>query len=272
MCESSNTPHWTRHFYYRAEHTRTTWKFRLGFLALVVVAAWLTRGWWTIAIARSLVCEANNAQSDAILVENFDPDYLVFERAARLQVAGIAPKALVPVLESRNPGVPNPVSTGIAEVMARQSRLAAWEALPIRDIEPITLNAAVQLREHLVREGVRSLLVVTGGFRSRRSTMVYRAVLGLAGIEVHCVPVFGRKTPESWTQSWHGIQEVVQQLVKLQYYRFYVVPILARTRHAADPPTSAPGAAHPARTPTASRGIPASGIWHREAISKVMAR
>lgn len=261
---------WRRYLFYTRTSTRTTWRFRLAALAVLVLAAAVTRNFWTAPLARSLVCVEEIVPSDVILVENFDPDYLVFERAARLQVAGIAPKALVPVRESRNPGVPNPVSTGIAEVMARQSRLAAWVALPIRDIEPITLNAAVQLREHLVREGVRSLLVVTEGFRSRRSTMVYRAVLGLAGIEVHCVPVFGRKTPESWTHSWHGIQEVVQQLVKLQYYRFYVVPILVRARHAADPPT--PGAAQAARTPTASRGIPASRIWHREAISEVMAR
>src|SRR5262245_21905638 len=97
MHESSNTPHWTRHFFYRTEHTRTTWKFRVGFVALVVVAAWLTRGWWTVAIAGSLVCEANGTTSDAILVENFDPDYLVFERATALRRAGLAARVLVPI-------------------------------------------------------------------------------------------------------------------------------------------------------------------------------
>ena len=59
---------------------------------------WLTHGWWTVAVARSLVCDANAAPSDAILVENFDSDYLVFERAANLRRAGFAPRVLVPVL------------------------------------------------------------------------------------------------------------------------------------------------------------------------------
>ena len=81
---------WTRHFLYRTEHTRTTWKFRFAIVALVVIAVWLTRGWWSVTIARSLVCDRNGAPSDAILVENFDPDYLVFERAARLRRAGFA--------------------------------------------------------------------------------------------------------------------------------------------------------------------------------------
>ena len=28
----------------------------------------------------------------------------------------------------------------------------------------------------------------------------------------------------TWTESWHGIQEVVEQWLKLQYYRLYVLP------------------------------------------------
>src|SRR5262245_44634769 len=198
---------WRQHLLCTRTSTRATWKLRLAVLAVLVLVAAGTRNFWTVQLARSLVCREEVVPSDVILVENFDPDYLVFERAAKLQVTGIAPKALIPVLESKNPGVPNPVSKGIAEVMVRQARIHDWEVLPIREVEPITLNAAVQLREHLVREGVRSLLVVTEGFRSRRSTMAYAAVLGPAGIEVHCVPVFGPKTPETWTRSWHGIQE-----------------------------------------------------------------
>lgn len=38
---------------------RTTWKRGPGLLALVISTLWLTGGWWTVAIARSLVCEAS---------------------------------------------------------------------------------------------------------------------------------------------------------------------------------------------------------------------
>ena len=69
--------------------------------------------------------------------------------------------------------------------------------------------------------------MVTPGFRSQRSSLVYQAVLAPAGIAVYCVPVFGQKTPANWTETWHGIQEVAEQFLKLQYYRFYV--LLTRT-------------------------------------------
>jgi hypothetical protein len=224
---------WRRHLFYTRTSTRATWKLRLAVLALVVLAASATRGLWTARIGRSLVCAEEVAPSDLILVENFDPDYLVFERAATLQAAGLAPRALVPVQGSRNPGVPNPVSTGVAEVMARQARLGRWEAFPIREVEPITLNAAAQVRDHLIEERVGSVILVTPAFRSRRSALTYQAVLGPAGIQTHCVPVFGLKTVESWSETWHGVQEVSESFVKLQYYRLYVLPVLARGDHAA---------------------------------------
>jgi hypothetical protein len=46
---------------------------------------------------------------------------------------------------------------------------------------------------------------------------------------VYCAPVFGRTTPERWTATWHGIQDVSEEFLKLQYYRFYVIPFLFRT-------------------------------------------
>src|SRR5262245_65662661 len=122
MQESSKASHWARHFVYRSEHTRTTWKLRVVFVLLVVVATWLTSGWWTVAIGRGLVCEANGAPSDAILVENFDPDYLVFERATQLRRSGLAPRVLVPINTDSDGADVNAVSLGIAEVMAKLAR------------------------------------------------------------------------------------------------------------------------------------------------------
>jgi hypothetical protein len=166
----------------------------------------------------------------------------VFERAAALQAAGLAPRALIPVQASKDPGVPNPVSTGIAEVMARQARLRDWEALPVREVEPITLTAAAQLRDHLAGNGVRSVLVLTPALRSRRSILAYRAVLEPAGIQVRCGAVHGLTTPATWPRTWHGIQVVVEQQLKLQYYRFYVLPVLARDIRAAHTSGPAPAA------------------------------
>jgi len=220
---------WRRHFFYTKESIRTTWTFRVATLVVILLTAVSTRGCWLPQIGRSLVCVEDIAPSDAILVENFDPNYLLFERAAALEKAKLAPRTLVPVVASRDPKVANPVSMGVAELMARHARLEDWEAILISETEPITLNAAAQIRDHLAGDHIKSLVVVTSGFRSRRSSLVYRAVLGDLGTQVHCAPVFGPTTPERWAETWHGIQQVVEEFLKLQYYRFYVLPFISRS-------------------------------------------
>jgi hypothetical protein len=206
---------------------RTAWKASVA-LVVLTAAVTLTSRYWTAQIARSLICAEDVAPSDAMLIENFDPNYLLFERAETIEKAGVARIALVPVEASSEPNVANLVSQGIAEVMARQARLRTWRTIPIQLIEPISLNAALQIRSLVTAEGIKSILIVAPGFRSRRSSLVYRTILGRAGVSVHCVPVFGRNRPEHWTQTWHGIQEVAEEFMKLQYYRFYVLPFRAR--------------------------------------------
>src|SRR5262249_14700400 len=95
---------------------------------------------------------------------------------------------------------------------------------------PISLNVAYQIRDFLTAEHLRSIIVVTSGFRSQRSSLVYHAVLDPVGIKVSCAPVFGQKTPANWTKTWHGIQDVAEQLLKLQYYPFCGVRIGVRSR------------------------------------------
>jgi hypothetical protein len=185
--------------------------------------AW-PRGWWTVAIARSLMCDASLAPSDAILVENFDPDYLLFERATQLRQAGLAALVLVPIRTDPGTQEPNAVALGTAQVMATISRIGAIEIVPIREVEPITLNAARDVQRCLERERIHSVIVVTPLFRSRRSALVSGATLGRAGITVWCEPVQGSPGVNTWTRTWHGIQDVVQQWLKLQYYRAYVLP------------------------------------------------
>src|SRR4029453_10547308 len=221
---------WRRHLFYTRQCVKTTWKLRLGVLVVAALTLVSTSRIWTSAIARSLVCAQDVAPSDLILIENFDPNYLLFERAAALQKDRIAPRALVPVKAWQDSGMPNYISQAFAEVMARHARMAAWELLPISEVEPISVNAAFQIRQYLLRENVKSLIVVTGGFRSQRSSLIYRTVLAGRGVQVRWDPVFGRATPERWSDTWHGIQSVAEEFVKLQYYRFYVLLSMQPTR------------------------------------------
>jgi hypothetical protein len=94
----------------------------------------------------------------------------------------------------------------------------------IREVEPISLNAASDILRFLEREHIRSVIVVSPLFRSRRSALVYGATLGGAGITVRCEPTRETRGVDTWTRSWHGVQKVAEQWLKLQYYRLYVFP------------------------------------------------
>jgi hypothetical protein len=220
----TETPTWTKWFVYRKECVKTTWAFRLTLAGCFVILVWSTSGLWIPAVGHGLACREEIGRADALLVENFGDDYLLFERTETLYRAGLAGRVLVTTVRTAS-GNESRVESGIAELMARVARLEKVQTVPLREMEPISLNAANQIRDVLIAENIRSVSVVTSGFRSKRSSLVYKAVLGRAGIAVSCVPVFGETTPESWAKSWHGIQTVTEQFVKLQYYRFYVLPI-----------------------------------------------
>lgn len=222
MAEAQGTG-WQRHFFYQRVSWRTTWKLRLSVLFLALFIARLTQGLWALKIGQSLVCQERIEHSDALLIDNLDPTYLIFERAAAFERAQVSTRAFVPVRAEADPELPNTVSKDIAEVMAGVAHLPNMQFIPVQESEPISLNAAQQIRDVLEREHVRSVVVVSPGFRSRRSFLVYTSVLTPAGIAVGCAPVFGPTTVKNWTTTWHGIQDVGLQFVKLLYYRLYVL-------------------------------------------------
>jgi hypothetical protein len=222
---------WRRHFFRRQESVRTTWKLRLALLMLLMLliyGVYRMRPVWILWVGQSLVCAETIGQSDLIVVENFDPDYLVYERAAAIHHAGFAARVLIPIHVSPEPGPldagPYAMAEGLAELTSRLVGIDDPEILPIRAIEPISLNAAYQLRDYLTREHLRSVIVVSPTFRSMRSYLVHQAVLAPVGITVHCVPDSRLETRENWTESWHDLEEITQQFLKLLFYRFYVLP------------------------------------------------
>ena len=227
--DRSGSSEWTRHFLYKRECVKTTWKFRALLLALAVLLVVATRPVWTRLLARPLVCGGTPQTSEAILIENLEPEYLLFEHVALLRSRGLTGRVLVPVQASPDPRQPAQLAGEVVAVMARVARMPAPEIIPVREFEPLSLNVARQVRDFLLREHVASVTVVSPGFRSRRADLVYRAVLADAGIVSSCVAVFGPETPENWSDSWHGRQRVALEVVKFLYYRLYVLPFLLRT-------------------------------------------
>lgn len=127
---------WQRHFFYRKASVKTTWKLRLALLLLVILLVSVTRGFWMLRIGQSLVCTEEIGPSDSILVENFDPHYLLFERAAALHKAGLAARVLGPAPASRDPERPWRRCKGRMDWLGKQ---ALTEAATI--VKPDTILA-----------------------------------------------------------------------------------------------------------------------------------
>jgi len=132
------------------------------------------------AIGRSPACDATLAPSDAILVENFNADFLRYKRASELRRKRLVTRVLVLTWTNRGTEAPNDVALGIVQVVAKIGRIGAIKIVPTREAEPITLNAARDVQRFLERERIRSVIVVTPLFRSRRSALLYAATLGRA--------------------------------------------------------------------------------------------
>ena len=196
-------------------------------LAVVIVgvlAASLGRARLTHAFARTLVCDGTPAPAEAVIIDNFDNNFGVFRETAVLQRGASPRRIFVPVVESED-GDSAMAAREVANVFARMAGLSHWDVIDGPDYEPISLNVAQRLRDALEGAHISSVVVVSAVFRSKRSEIIYRSVLGERGITVSCVPVLGGTRPENWTGSWHGIEDVTLQFAKLQYYRLWVMPL-----------------------------------------------
>ncbi len=199
------------------------WKILGVSVLLLLGLTFATRGWWLDWGARSLVCEEDSASGDVLLIDNLESNYLLFEKAEELVSSGRVQRVMAMVPTTADGDHPGRIAQGIVNLMAEVARIERLETIPVLEEEPISIHAAEQVKSHIEGDGVHSLILVTPGFRSRRSQLVYQKVFADSGVKIRCVPVFGLKTPESWRATWHGFEEVTLQWMKLWYYRLFVL-------------------------------------------------
>lgn len=215
---------WQRYIVYQSTRYRTTWRFRLLALTLVIILCMATRGWWIPAVGWGLVANVQTEKPDLILIDNLDTNFQLFEKASYLQKRGVGKRVLVPVAVFSG-DIQTPATWGreIAETLIRLAHLDSVELLPVGVAEPITRNVAYEVGSYLKRTEVSRVLILTSGFKSKRIHLIFKKALSEVGIETYCLPVWGSQRPETWANTWHGIQEVLLQYAKLVYYRLWVL-------------------------------------------------
>lgn len=202
-------------------------RFRLALVLLLAAASFAgaiaTRRIWLRSAADSLVCPSSEVESDAALVDNVDHDYMLFARTRQLLAGGLIRDVVVPVV--RRPALDEPpeVTIGVVELMCRVADLHRCDTFETALEEPISLNLARAAARELKTRSIRSVLLVTPGFRSQRALEIYAPILEAHGVTVRCQPVFGTQDPSNWFDSAHGVQDVVLQFLKLWYYRILVL-------------------------------------------------
>jgi len=92
--------------------------------------------------------------------------------------------------------------------------------VPIND-HPITLTEARFVMARLAKEGIRSAVLVSEGFHTRRSWAVYRQEGERFNISVKPHPCFINYQEENWWRQKEGIRDFVQESSKLAYYLIF---------------------------------------------------
>ena len=198
------------------------WSRALRLVALSL-AVWSLVAW---VAARSLIVRAELSSADALVVLSGSNTYL--ERtgwAARLYREGRAP-----VIILTNDNVPggwsvaeqrNPLFVEMAAEELRRNGVPAEKIETIPMIASSTHEEALRLREYSIAHHLRSILVVTSAYHSRRALWTLRRVFEGSGIEIGLdTPGTGIQTPAPATWWWHvaGWQIVPGEYVKMIYY------------------------------------------------------
>ena len=90
--------------------------------------------------------------------------------------------------------------------------------IAVPEKHPVTLTEARIVLADLSKAGIRSAILLTEDFHSRRSYWAYKQVGAPLGIEIISYPYFGKFQRESWWKEATGVRNFSEELVKFFYY------------------------------------------------------
>ena len=196
---------------------------RLAVAALVALAAWPFAAW---VAARGLIVGCELERADAVVVLAGSSTYRERARhAAEIYARGRAPLVLLTDDGQRSgwsaEKQTNPLFHERAAEELLKSGVPAERIRVLPGVVTSTHDEALRVREFAEREGVRSLLVVTAAYQSRRARWTMERVLGASGVRVGVdSPPPGEESPpaSTWWLRGLGWRLVPGEYLKLAYY------------------------------------------------------
>ncbi|HEX8845390.1 MAG TPA: YdcF family protein [Pyrinomonadaceae bacterium] len=194
--------------------------------AVLVLVTWSLLAW---VAARALIVEAELAHADVIVILAGSSTYLErASHAAELFHQGRAPRIVLTnddirggwsVEEQRNPLF---VELAAAELERQGVPAEKIEIIP-RTVSS-TYDEAARVREYAEAHGIKSLLVVTSAYQSRRALWTLRRVFSGSEAEIGLSsPPPGQQSPSPATWWLHplGWKMVPGEYLKLIYYKMH---------------------------------------------------
>jgi uncharacterized SAM-binding protein YcdF (DUF218 family) len=195
-------------------------------LAIVVATILIVSPLLAWVAAKALIVSAERGQADALVVLAGSSTYIErTRRAAQLYGDGRASMVLLTNddqlsgwsrAQQRNPRFVDRAADALQRGGVPQDHI---EIIP--GVVTSTYEEAERLREYAVSHQLRSLLVVTSGYQSRRALWTFRRVFSGTGIEIGIDPIPpGIQTPgpATWWLHPFGWRVVIGEYAKMIYY------------------------------------------------------
>ena len=196
---------------------------RFAAAALLALAAWPFAAW---VAARGLIVGCELESADAVVVLAGSSTYRERARhAAEIYARGRAPLVLLTDDGQRSgwsaERQTNPLFHERAAEELLKSGVPAGRIRVLPGVVTSTHDEALRVREFAEAEGLRSLLVVTAAYQSRRARWTMNRVLGASGVRVGVdAPPPGEESPPAatWWLRGLGWKLVPGEYLKLGYY------------------------------------------------------
>ena len=197
--------------------------FRVLRFVLVAVLAWVLLAW---AAAEGLIVRASLANADAIVVLSGSNAYVErTKRAVELFREGRAPLVVLTNDDMRgswsNALQRNPYFVERARDELLKGGVPADKIKIVPGVASNTQSEAGLIKDYAVAEKLRSILVVTSGYHSRRALRSLRHSFDDTGIAVGLEPAPNGSATSSQAWWWlkpEGWRNVAGEYVKLVYY------------------------------------------------------
>lgn len=191
--------------------------------ALLILVGWSLLAW---AAAEMLIVKSELAHADALVVLAGSSTYIErTHRAAELFKEGRAP--LIVLTNDNVPGgwsvaeQRNPLHVELAAAELEQQGVTAEKIAIVPGIVSSTYEEALRLRDYASAQSLRSMLIVTSAYQSRRALWTLRRVFHATGVEIGLEAVApGHQAPRTFSWWLHGLgwQMVGGEYLKMIYY------------------------------------------------------